>query len=57
MTLAIDNRAFLLRITAPEQKDKVFPADIERGNDGIGEAFPSLALMRSGGTEKLRPWA
>lgn len=48
MAMAVDNGAFSLRITTPQQEDEMFSLLAERAYDGIGELFPSSALMGSG---------
>ncbi len=48
MARAVDERAFFLRVTAPENEDEMFAPGGERMDDGVGERFPAFALMRTG---------
>ena len=48
MALAVDDRALVLRLAAPENEDKILALAIQRRDHRVGERLPSLALMRSG---------
>ena len=48
MAPRVDQLAFLLRRTAPEQKDQSFALAIELLDDGVGEPLPALAVVRAG---------
>ena len=50
MARAVDECGFATGISAPKQEDDPFAPDGEGANDGIGEGFPTLSLMRSGGS-------
>ena len=44
----VDVRALGFRVVAPEDEDKIFALLREFADNGIGEFFPSLPLMRAG---------
>lgn len=46
VALAIDYRAFLLRMRTPQQKDDAFPMLVNQRNDFIGKGFPTEAGVR-----------
>ena len=42
---AIDNRALLHRVTAPEHENEILAMLVEFADDPVGKTFPSLALV------------
>ena len=48
MACPVDDRALVLRLAAPQDKDKILALAVQRGNHRVGKGLPSLALMRSG---------
>src|SRR6516225_7301929 len=48
MMAGVDQPPLGLGRAAPEQEDQTLAAAVEAVDDGIGEAFPALALMRAG---------
>src|SRR3546814_7399924 len=43
-----DERRLLLRVAAPQQERDRGLACVDQPDDGVGEAFPAAALVRSG---------
>src|SRR5262249_55368447 len=48
MSSPIDDRALLLRVTAPQHEDDPFTLLVQDLDDAIGERFPTASLMRTG---------
>ena len=45
VTRAVDYLSFLLRVTAPKDKDKVITLGREVANNGIGKRLPTMTCM------------
>src|SRR3546814_6018899 len=49
--LAVDHRALLLRVAAPEQEHQALALAVEGPDDMVGEAFPARSEERRVGKE------